>query len=162
MTRRELMQLGAAAAAGVALRPLWAGADRDPASDRPNILVIKAGNSICRECCHLVDILPTALSAAGGTYPKKRKGKPIETPVDGCDLSMTFRGAPLPGKRNLFFSYGGRAVVNARWKAKARGKKWLLFDMSKDLFESKDVAAEHPALLKSMIDEWTAYYEAHR
>ena len=125
--------------------------------------VIKKGSPICREPLHLVDIVPTLMAAAGAAYPEKYRGKPAGALVDGCDFSMTFKGEPFPEEnRNLFFSYGGKAVVSKRWKARLHRKKWRLYDLSIDRTESRDVSAEHPEVLQSMINAWNTYYKKHR
>jgi arylsulfatase len=112
--------------------------------------------------CHLVDILPTLLAASGGAYPNRFRGKPIQAPVDGIDISPTFRGERLPEDRNLYFSYGGKAVVNANWKAREHRKKWHLYDFSKDRTESRDVSGEHPEVLQKMVAAWNEYRKTHR
>jgi arylsulfatase len=124
--------------------------------------VIRDRNSIRRDLCHLVDIVPTILSVTGSPYPETFEGKPIQTPVDGLDISMTFEGKPLPKERYLFFSYGGDAVLNASWKALGSGENWHLYHFAEDRSESEDVRDEHPEILQRMRDEWAEYYEKHK
>lgn len=124
--------------------------------------VIKKGSPLCREPLHLVDIVPTLMAIAGGTYPEKYKGKPARKLVDGRDFSMTFKGEPFPEERNLFFSYGGSAVVNKRWKARKHRKGWRLYDLSANRNESKNVGEKHPEILKRMVKEWEQYHKSHQ
>jgi arylsulfatase len=121
--------------------------------------VIKDRNAVRKDLCHLIDVVPTLVSVSGGAYPKKFRGKRIATPVDGIDISTTFRGKPLPRERNLCFSYGGKAVVNGRWKAFGSGRKWRLYDFTRDRSEGRDVKEQHPDVLKRLIEEWEAYYK---
>jgi arylsulfatase len=58
--------------------------------------------------------------------------------------------------------FGNRAVRQGNWKLrwefKPLGKgDWELFDLSTDLAELKDLAADHPDKLKEMVALWDDY-----
>lgn len=117
------------------------------------------------------DWLPTLLSLAG-------LQSKIPDDVDGVDFSATLRGQSQPVREFLyreFPGYGGQqAVWSGKWKAvrqnlnrpaagaaakKAAGKKQNsrpvnivteLYDLEADHTESKDVASEHPEVVRQM------------
>jgi arylsulfatase len=123
---------------------------------------LKERQRVRKDICHFVDILPTLMAVTGSSYPQKFRGNSIRTLPDGCDISMTFEGKPLAAKRNLFFSYGNNAVINSQWKAiSSRKDRWQLYEYGKDRSEAKDVAAQHPEVLKSLIAEWQKYRKRH-
>jgi arylsulfatase B len=103
-----------------------------------------------------LDILPTALAAAGVTPPDGAK-------LDGVDL------LPYLGGRNdrsphehLFWRYGGKAALRAgRWKLVRDGGRnpWELYDLDTDSGESDDLASRKPEVvnrLKAAWEQWDA------
>ncbi len=74
---------------------------------------------------------------------------------DGVDLApLLFEGEPLP-KRMLFWRKGGESAVrNGDWKLRVQGKRTELFNLSKDLGESRDLAADHPERVKALRAAW--------
>ena len=92
------------------------------------------------------DVLPTLVEIAGGRVPDG---------LDGISLVPTLRG--LGGQREhdyLYWEYperdGQQALLRGRWKAvrhnlKRDGDRGIaLYDLSTDIAEQRDVAAEHP------------------
>jgi arylsulfatase A-like enzyme len=103
-----------------------------------------------------LDILPTALAAAGA------KALP-DMQLDGVNLLPFFNGEATgePHER-LYWRYLRRdmwAIRESDWKlVKMKGKREvpMLYDLSKDLAEAKDLAAQFPDRVKTM----QAAYEA--
>jgi arylsulfatase B len=98
-----------------------------------------------------LDILPTALAAAGA-------GPPAEARLDGVDLLPYLRGQedPPPHER-LFWRYGGKAAVReGRWKLVREGSRspWELHDLRADLGESNDLAAQEPGVVERLVAAW--------
>jgi len=94
-----------------------------------------------------LDILPTALTAAGLPLP-------ADKPLDG-------EVAPSP--RNLFWCSGSEegwwAVRSGDWKLVGEKDKVALFDLSKDVSEKNDLASQMPekvAELMRLHDAWLA------
>lgn len=102
-----------------------------------------------------LDILPTALAAAGGKPPS-------EKPLDGVDLLPCLTGkASGPPHDALFWRYGTpRAVRQGRWKLIEIGQApTQLYDLEANVGETTNVAAKHPevvAELSSALKGWDA------
>ncbi|MCB1203220.1 MAG: sulfatase-like hydrolase/transferase, partial [Verrucomicrobiae bacterium] len=103
------------------------------------------------------DWLPTILELAG--FADSTPGD-----IDGISLASTLRGEkqdPRPFLYREFPSYGGQQAVwlGQRWKGirtelKKKGVKpdltVQLYDLEEDLSESKDVATQHPDVVKQI------------
>jgi arylsulfatase len=116
---------------------------------------------------HVIDLLPTCMELAGGTYPGEYRGHVTET-LQGLSLAPSFADQKLD-RDTLFFEMGGnRAVRYGKWRAVAKeglGKEfrekvkipldqWELYDMRNDRTETKNVAADHPLVLREMVQQW--------
>lgn len=112
---------------------------------------------------HVSDIYPTILELAGIDLPKGSFGGHAVLPVQGKSLvpllsgqSKEVHAAEDPFAQELF---GKRAIRIGKWKAvmmpKPHGNgQWQLFDLSRDIAETKDLAAERPVELAQMVKEW--------
>jgi arylsulfatase A-like enzyme len=110
-----------------------------------------------------LDVLPTALAAAGA---------PIPAGLDGVNLLPHLVSTPsLPAAphADLFWRFGPqRAVRRGQWKladwrdfeAKTQSG-WQLFDLAADPGESRDVAAQHPALVRELSAAWEKWNTAN-
>lgn len=102
-----------------------------------------------------IDILPTAVAAAGGSLPTDRV-------IDGVNL-LPFLGnnaAPQP-QRPLFWRDGPyRTVQDKGWKliVSEKPKKDWLFDLSKDPTEKTNLAATQPQKLAELKAELQAHH----
>jgi arylsulfatase A-like enzyme len=103
-----------------------------------------------------LDILPTALAAAGVAAPQDK-------PCDGINLLPILRGATPPPARNLFWCSGSEegwwAVRSGDWKLVVQRGKVELFDLGKDISEQTDLAKARPdklAELTRLHDDWLA------
>lgn len=112
------------------------------------------GGTTCDVPVMSIDILPTALAAAGIPVPKS-------DPFDGRNMLPALRGETGRLHDHLFWSAGGRdgkwAVRSGKWKLVAVRDKVELFDLHADLEESRDLAKKHPervAALKKRYDTW--------
>jgi arylsulfatase A-like enzyme len=108
-----------------------------------------------------LDIHPTALAAAGAPAPAGAK-------LDGVDLlpflSGRSEGAPHD---SLFWRFGAQSAVRqGDWKlVKQTGDPARLYDLSKDIGESRDLAAEEPSVVKALegaLAAWDAQLEQPR
>ncbi len=102
-----------------------------------------------------LDILPTALAAAGIRAPDDK-------PFDGINLIPILSGAAPAPARDLFWCNSGDgwwAVRSGDWKLVAERGRIGLFDLSKDISESNDLATAKPdqvAKLTALHDAWLA------
>jgi arylsulfatase A-like enzyme len=101
-----------------------------------------------------LDILPTALAAAGLPTPRER-------PLDGKNILPALRGEVDRVHDHLFWSEGGEsgawAVRSGKWKLVASRGVRKLFDLEADVGESRDRAGEYPkkvAELSALYDAW--------
>ncbi|GAB6166693.1 hypothetical protein JCM19992_26930 [Thermostilla marina] len=101
------------------------------------------------------DIMPTIAELVGVEPPKDIDGISILPELIGEDEA----GHAQQQHEFLYWEYGKqRAVRMGNWKAIQPGTnaEWELYDLSKDISETTNVAAEHPDILAKMI----AYAEA--
>ncbi len=103
-----------------------------------------------------LDILPTALAAAGVTLPQDK-------PLDGQNILPLLRGEIAPQPRDFFWCSGSDegwwAVRSGDWKLVGEKGKLSLFDLGKDVSEKRDLAAQVPekvAELTKLHDAWLA------
>lgn len=104
-----------------------------------------------------LDVLPTAVTAAGGKPESSWR-------LDGVDLTPFVTGASAARPHEtLYWRYGPQwAVRHGDLKlvvSKGGSGKPELYDLSKDIGESKDLAAAQPAKvreLQALWDKWSA------
>jgi arylsulfatase B len=101
-----------------------------------------------------LDIFPTAIAAAGG-------GLPAERSMDGVDLLPFIKGpSNNQPHENLFWRQGlNWAVRQGDWKLiHAADQNWL-YNLSKDIGETSNLAAEYPEIvekLRASYEQWDA------
>lgn len=94
-----------------------------------------------------LDIHPTAIAAAGGSPPQG---------LDGVNLLPQFLGknAPAPHE-TLYWRFGAQwAIRKGDWKLTTANEGTQLFNLAKDISESKDLSAEQPAKRKELQQDW--------
>jgi arylsulfatase A-like enzyme len=103
-----------------------------------------------------LDILPTALAAAGDSAK-------AEATLDGINLLPLLKGETKPQSRDFFWCSGSDegwwAVRSGDWKLVGEKGTISLFDLSKDVSESNDLAKQIPekvAELMKLHDAWLA------
>ncbi len=114
--------------------------------------------TVCDEMVAGFDFYPTFAALAGATVPSDRI-------VDGEDVLPLLEGTPgakSPHQAFYYFSnYDLEGVRSSKWKLRlvdhdsvsAGGKKrkgMALYDLESDVGESKNVAAEHPEVVKRL------------
>lgn len=103
---------------------------------------------ISRHIGHFCDVVPTLAELAG---------VPVPPGLDGLSFAPELLGAAQPPRNHLYWEFyeqgGKQAVRQGRWKAVRAGLGQgpiELFDLEADLGESRDVAAEHPDVVKAL------------
>jgi arylsulfatase A-like enzyme len=112
----------------------------------PAGLQVEAG-SIDHQPAHIIDLLPTAVTAAGARYSGR-------LPLPGIDLIDQINHGGKP--RTLYFEHqGNRAVRSGKWKLVALDDQpWELYDFTTDRTETKDLATLYPEKVKELSEAW--------
>lgn len=98
--------------------------------------------------CYQPDMLATLAELTGADAP----------PNDGTSILPTLLGADAVGHAQqphefLYWEFGNQAAVRiGQWKGiqPKQNADWELYDLTKDLSEAHDVAAEHPEIVEQM------------
>jgi arylsulfatase A len=128
-------------------RDLYEGGVRVPLIVRwPGVV---KSNTVTDHICAFWDILPTFSEIGGATTPKG---------LDGLSFTATLRGKAQPQHAFLYWETveegGKQAVRLGEWKgvrlnvSKDEAAPFKLFNLASDLKESRDVAAQHPDIVK--------------
>ncbi len=112
----------------------------------PTVLDKKSGQ-IDRTPRHIIDLMPTIAEAAGATYEGT-------IPLPGKGML-----ADLDPNRTIYFEHeSNRAVREGKWKLVAlKDEPWELYDFTNLRTEMKNVAAEHPELVKRLSAQWDVW-----
>jgi arylsulfatase A-like enzyme len=111
-------------------------------------------NSVTDQLCISLDIMPTMLALADVRVPKGHK-------LDGVSLLPLLTEGKGQEPRQLFWN--GQAMRDGPWKLVVGGKGLkggpALFDLSKDLSETNNIADQHPERVKKMVAAIQAWQE---
>lgn len=116
---------------------------------------------------HVTDIAPTILDFAGIRLPEGNQynGRSVH-PISGVSLAPVLKGEAgseqLANRVLAGELFGGRYVRSGKWKLVSvmtpfADNQWELYDLERDRSESHDVAAEHPEVVKHMVQLWDDY-----
>jgi hypothetical protein len=130
----------------------------------PASLSQAAAGSIIRRPGHFIDIMPTCLDWAGATYPTSYNGNTIQplSPEARSLKPLLENPATAPDEERTFFweHEGGRGVRVGDWRlVSPRNAGWQLYDLSTDLSETNNLAADNPnevRELKALWNTWAA------
>jgi arylsulfatase A-like enzyme len=134
---------------------LWEGGIRVPCIMRwPGVLPAKA---VSQQPVIAMDLTASILSVAGVALPAP------EAP-DGEDVLPILAGTKPPHERTFFWrlprpddKFGQNAVRRGRWKYIHDREVDLLFDLTSDIGERRNLAFQHPEVVKSLraaLAEW--------
>ena len=102
------------------------------------------GGNVSNQTVIGMDLFPTMLEMAGIKYNPKNR------PLDGVSLLPIIKGKKI-AERTLFWKRGSDyAVRDGFWKLVITGKQVLLFDLSKDISETNNLAVSNPEVVKSL------------
>lgn len=123
------------------------------------------GTGIVNAFGTIMDLAPTFLDLAGGTYPLAYRGRPL-TPYKGASL------LPFLTKKKMYVHtedyvmgwelFGRCALRKGKWKIIKMeppfGKgMFKLFNLEKDPTESHDLSKQYPDKYIEMLDHWKVY-----
>jgi arylsulfatase len=124
---------------------------------------IAARGELRHAAAHVIDLVPTILSATGGKRFDEWDGQPVPPPP-GVSLAKLFtKDDALPTRSLWWLHEGNRALRMGDWKIVAAGKvsAWELYDLTTDRSEMKNLAAEHPDRVRAMAAEWQKQSDAY-
>ncbi|WP_116125333.1 arylsulfatase [Lewinella sp. IMCC34183] len=155
----------------------WAGAANTPfrfwkawsyhgGNATPMIVHWSAGleaeaGSLVRAPGHVIDLMPTFLDLAGTEYPMDYADRDIPA-LEGKSLLPLIKGQRREPHEVLFWQHDrGKAVRVGDWKlVRWADQPWELYDLSKDLTETNDLAAEYPEKVEELRARWQEKAEA--
>ena len=118
-----------------------------------------AAGRVSQHLGYFPDLLPTFAELAGAEIPKDTDGLSLVPELLGEQAA----GRKQPQHRCLYWEIGNQTAVRmGDWKAFRKGGEkgvWELYDLSKDISETTDVAAQHPDVLAQLK---TFAAEAHQ
>ncbi|MDE0102374.1 MAG: arylsulfatase [Bryobacterales bacterium] len=133
---------------------------------------IRARGEIRSRVGHVIDIPPTLLELAGLTVP----GDAGPPEMEGRSLVPAFdRDIASPHEALWFYHQGNRALRKGDWKIvhtvhsradgwgsvaaeeDARPGEWQLYDLAADRSEGKDLARQHPGVVRELASIWESW-----
>ncbi len=107
--------------------------------------------------CHVVDVLPTLLEAAGASYPTEYNDNTIQ-PLAGESLIEMFTGTDWEREQPIYWEHEGNSAIRIGNLKLVRefNKPWELYDMDVDRTELHDLINK----LGPHADRLTRDYEA--
>ncbi|NOX97135.1 MAG: sulfatase-like hydrolase/transferase [Nitrospirae bacterium] len=113
---------------------------------------IPAKGELRRQPAQLPDIMATFLDLAGVEYPSAYNGQEVK-PLEGFSLAPTFANGPPPREVLYWEHEGNKAVRKGKWKLVCKyPEDWELYDMEAGRTETKNIAADHPGIVKELAD----------
>ena len=105
--------------------------------------------------CHMIDIVPTILTALGIARPAEWDGKPLP-PLPGRNLLPAFAADVSIERDCLWWLHEGhRAIRVDDWKlVAAKNEPWELYNLQTDRAESSNLAAKDPSRVEDMTARW--------
>jgi arylsulfatase A-like enzyme len=132
---------------------------------------IKAQGEVRNQFCHVIDVCPTVLEAAGLPHPVMVNGV-LQAPIEGTSMAYSFDDADAPERHDLqyFEMFANRGIYHKGWSAVTKhrtpwvmGKAalpafdddvWELYDGSKDWAQASDLSKEMPEKLHELQRLW--------
>ena len=127
---------------------------------------MKSRGGIRSQFTHATDVACTIYDCLGIELPNVVKGYP-QKPLEGTSFRYSFDdgNAPAQKETGFFVMLGSRAVWHKGWKAVTvhptiagwsnyAADRWELYDTTRDITESNDLAAQHPEKLQELINIW--------
>jgi len=143
----------------------WGGTRNGTIVHWPN--GIKAKGETRSQFCHVIDVAPTILEAAGLPEPTFVNGVQ-QSPIEGTSMVYSFDDAKAPERHEVqyFEIMGNRGIYYKGWSAVTKHRTpwvmgaqetlpfdedvWELYDGSKDWTQAKDLAKDNPEKLAEL------------
>ncbi|MDB4962842.1 MAG: atsD [Myxococcales bacterium] len=131
---------------------------------------VAAKGELRHQFCHVVDIAPTVLEAAGVPEPVEVNGV-AQRPYEGVSMLYTFADEKAAERHvtQYFEMFGNRGIYHNGWTAVTRHStpwiqvvttkpfdedRWELYDTTKDWTQANDVAQQYPDKLAELQRLW--------
>jgi len=115
---------------------------------------ISAAGELRRDPSHFIDIAPTILELAGGTWPKNAAA-PARP---GLSLVPAFAADGAVKHEALWWCHSGnRAIRQGDWKLVSKGgydAGWELYNLKTDRCEMNDLASQYPEKVNHLARRW--------
>jgi arylsulfatase len=146
----------------------WGGTRNGTIVHWPKGIMEKGG--LRSQFCHVIDVAPTILEAAGLPEPVSVNGVQ-QSPMEGTSMAYSFNEAAAPERHDLqyFEMIGNRGIYYKGWSAVTKHRTpwlttgqmaafdddiWELYDGSKDFSQAKDLSKEMPDMLHKLQRLW--------
>jgi arylsulfatase len=126
---------------------------------------IKARGELRQNPGHLVDLPPTIVEIAGGTWPQTLDGKPVPPPHGKSIVAAFAQDGTVTRDCFWWLHEENRAIRAGDWKlvsAAKQGGQWELYDLSKDRCESNNLAVAMPDKVRELEQLWNKQAEQIR
>jgi arylsulfatase len=132
---------------------------------------IEARGEVRSQFCHVIDVCPTVLEAAGLPHPVTVNGVQ-QAPIEGTSMVYSFDDAEAPERHDLqyFEMFANRGIYFKGWSAVTKHRTpwvmgatklpafdddvWELYDGSKDWAQAHDLSKEMPEKLHQLQRLW--------
>jgi arylsulfatase len=147
----------------------WGGTRNGTVVHWPKGIKEKGGKR--SQFCHVIDLAPTVLEAAGIPEPTMVNGV-MQSPYEGTSMLYAFNDAKAPERHETqyFEMFCNRGIYHKGWSAVTKHRTpwmmggeqmpkfdddlWELYDGSKDWTQSKDLSKEMPEKLRELQRLW--------
>ncbi|MGI9613823.1 MAG: arylsulfatase [Acidimicrobiales bacterium] len=132
---------------------------------------IESSGEVRSQFCHVIDVAPTILEAAGLPHPTFVNGVQ-QQPIEGTSLLYSFDEADAPERHETqyFEMFGNRGIYHKGWTAVTKHKTpweivggnlpaldddvWELYDTNVDWSQARDLSKEMPDKLHELQRLW--------
>ena len=123
---------------------------------------IPARGELRRAPGHVIDLAPTILELAGGSWPTAWEGGPVPLPPGRSLVPAFTRETALPRESLWWRHEGNRAVLVGDWKLVAAGADapWELYHLALDRSEITNRVLELPEQAASLAQVWSNQWQA--
>jgi arylsulfatase len=147
----------------------WGGTRNGTIVHWPN--GIKARDELRSQFCHVIDVAPTVLEAAGIPEPTMVNGV-TQSPIEGTSMLYSFDSPQAAERHDLqyFEMFGNRGVYFQGWSAVTKHRTpwdlgtvklpafdddvWELYDGNTDYSQAHDLSRENPERLRELQRLW--------
>ena len=147
----------------------WGGTRNGTIVHWPRVITEEGG--IRSQFCHVIDIAPTILEAAGIPEPLSVNGVQ-QAPIEGTSMLYSFSEAGAAERHDLqyFEMFGNRGIYHKGWSAVTKHRTpwemgavklaafdddvWELYDGSKDWSQAEDLSEKMPDKLRELQRLW--------